>query len=169
VTAAPVSAACLHEFDFTPAVKQYGARNLVYIASLYDGTKCLSQGTALFAREKEINLPNPELHWDITQEGEQLVIALTANAFARFVWLQLECADTVFSDNFFDLPAGGTVRICCPIPPGWTLDQAKRALHVRSLADVLPARSTASDTIKHFLLGLKPASLFTRIIFNFIE
>ena len=88
---------------------------------------------------------------------------------ARFVWLRLEGADTVFSDNFFDLPAGGTVQICCPLPAGWTLTQAKRSLRVHSLADVLPAGSAASKTIKHFLLGLKPATLFSRIIFDFIE
>jgi hypothetical protein len=49
------------------------------------------------------------------------------------------------------------------------VEQAKHALRVRSLADVVPAGSKTSDQVKHILLGLKPASLITRIIFNFLE
>ena len=169
MTASPVSATCLREFDFARAVKKYGATHLVFTAGLYEGEQCLSQQTRLFAKEKEMNLPNPELHWDVTQEGQRLTIALTANAFARFVWLQLEGADTVFSDNFFDLPAGRKVQICCTLPASWTLEQAKRSLRVRSLADVVPVGSAVSDLVKHHLLGLKPANLFTRLIFNFVE
>ncbi|MCB0181635.1 MAG: hypothetical protein KDI62_25635, partial [Anaerolineae bacterium] len=67
------------------------------------------------------------------QQGDQLVIDLTAHALARFVEVSLEGADVVFSDNYFDLPAGRTVRLSCPLPPGWTIDQARAALTVRSL------------------------------------
>ena len=168
-TAFPLSATCLHEFDFAPAVKKYGAAHLLFTAELYNDDQRLDWRTALFAKEKDMTLPNPEIHWDMTQEGEHLVFALTANAFARFVWLQLEGAGPVFSDNFFDLPACWTVHIRCPLPAGWTVEQAKRALRVRSLSDVLPAGSKTSDKVKHLLLGLKPASLLTRIIFNFME
>jgi beta-mannosidase len=43
--------------------------------------------------------------------------------------------DVVFSDNYFDLPAGQTVTVTCPLPEGWTLEQARKALQVRSLYD----------------------------------
>jgi beta-mannosidase len=52
---------------------------------------------------------------------------------ARFVELELEGADVVFSDNYFDLPAGQPVTITCPLPEGWSLEQARAALRVRSL------------------------------------
>ena len=123
----------------------------------------------LFAREKDITFPNPELHWDVSQEGDELQISLTANAFARYIELRLDGVDVIFSDNYFDIPACGKIEIHCPLPNGWTMEQAKSALHVRSLADVVPAGSKIQDTIKHTLLGLKPASLITRIVFDFIE
>jgi hypothetical protein len=94
---------------------------------------------------------------------------LTANAFADFIELRLEGADPIFSDNFFGLPACGTVHIHCPLPDGWTLEQAERALCIHSLADVVAAGSKVGDARKHILLGLKPASLITRIIFSFIQ
>jgi beta-mannosidase len=169
VTAAPVHGSCVGEFDFSRAVKKHGAINLVFCSGLYEGGECLSRQTMLFAREKDISFPNPELHWDVSQEGDQLQISLTANAFARYIELRLDGADVIFSDNFFDIPACGKIEIHCPLPNGWTLEQAKSALHVRSLADVVPAGSKIQDTIKHTLLGLKPASLITRIVFNFIE
>jgi beta-mannosidase len=167
--ALPLSATCLHEFEFAKAVKKYGATRLVFTASLFNGEQCLSRQTMMFAQEKQIALPDPELHWTMAQEGDQLVIALTANAFARFVCLQLEGADIIFSDNFFDISACETTQVYCPLPAGWTLEKAKLALRVRSLADVVPSGSVVSDAMKRLLLGLKPASLFTRVIFNFVE
>jgi beta-mannosidase len=169
VSASPVSATFLSEFDFTRAVKKHGVTNLVFTAGLYENGHCLSRQTVLFAKEKEITLPNPELLWDVIQEDGRLLISIKANTFARYVELQLAGATPIFSDNFFDLPACGTVQIECPLPDGWTVEQARHALRVRSLADVVPAGTRASDRFKHMLLGLKPASLITRTIFNFIE
>ncbi len=165
----PVSASFLTEFDFTRAVKKHGAANLVFTAGIYESGQCLSRQTVLFTREKDIIFPNPELHWDVSQEDDYLLISLTANAFARHVELRLDDADVVFSDNYFDLQACETIPISCPLPDGWTMEQAKHALRVRSLADVVPAGSKTSDAWKHILLGLKPASLLTRIIFNFMD
>jgi beta-mannosidase len=169
LSSSPISATFLREFDFTRAVKKYGASHLVFTAGIFEGEKCLSRQTTLFAREKDISLPNPGLHWDMDQESGNLVITLAANSFARYVEIRLDGADTIFSDNFFDLSACQTVRIHCPLPEGWTMEQAIGSLRVRSLADVIPAGSRASDVRKHILLGLKPASLITRLIFNFIE
>jgi beta-mannosidase len=169
LTASPVSATLLNAFDFKRAVKKYGANHLILNVGLYEEGICLSRQTMLFAKEKDIALPNPEIHWDLTVEGPNLLIALTANAFAHYVELRLEGVDPIFSDNFFDLPACGTVQIHCPLPDGWTLEQAERALRVRSLADVIPAGSKGGDARRHILLGLKPTSLITRIIFSFME
>lgn len=169
VTAQPLLATRLREFDFAPALKTHGAAQLVFIAELHAGEKRLAWQTALFAPEKKIVFPNPELNWDIERDGEQLVITLTARALARFIWIRLEGADPVFSDNFFDLPSGWTIQVRCPMPVDWTIDQARHALRIRSLADVHPAGSVAEDKIRHILLGLKPASLLTRLLFNFME
>ncbi len=158
----PVSANFLTEFDFTRVVNKFGTTRLVFTAGLYENGHCVSRQTTLFATEKEISFPNPQLRWDMTQEENHLVIALTANTFARYVELRLDGADVVFSDNFFDLQACETIQINCPLPDGWTMEQAKLALRVRSLADVVPSGSKTSDAWKHILLGLKPASLINQ-------
>jgi beta-mannosidase len=43
--------------------------------------------------------------------------------------------DVVFNDNYFDLPAGQALTVTCPLPTGWTLEQARAAVRVRSLYD----------------------------------
>jgi len=43
--------------------------------------------------------------------------------------------DVIFSDNYFDVPAGRTVTITCPLPDGWSIVQAREKLKVRSLYD----------------------------------
>ena len=43
--------------------------------------------------------------------------------------------DVVFSDNYFDVPAGRSVVITCPMPTGWTAAQALQALQLRSVID----------------------------------
>ncbi|MDO9120575.1 MAG: glycoside hydrolase family 2 protein, partial [Anaerolineaceae bacterium] len=51
------------------------------------------------------------------------------------VELNLEGADGIFSDNYFDLPAGRKVTISVPLPSGWTTAQVESALKVRSVYD----------------------------------
>jgi beta-mannosidase len=58
-----------------------------------------------------------------------------ADTLARFVEVALNGVDAVFSDNYFDLPAGRSRTITTSLPAGWTLMQAQQALHVRSLYD----------------------------------
>ena len=56
-------------------------------------------------------------------------------SLARFVELALDGVDVVFSDNYFDIPAGVTVKVTAPLPPDWTLERARDALQVKSLID----------------------------------
>ncbi|MCB0068405.1 MAG: hypothetical protein KDD77_14680, partial [Caldilineaceae bacterium] len=58
-----------------------------------------------------------------------------ADTLARFVEVAFDGADAIFSDNYFDLPAGRSRTIAAPLPAGWTVEQATQALQVRSLYD----------------------------------
>jgi beta-mannosidase len=90
---------------------------------------------APFAANKHLELFDPQMQVEVGQQGDQLTVDLTSSSLARFVELSLEGQDVVFSDNYFDLPAGMVVRVTCPLPAGWSLTQARLALRTRSLAD----------------------------------
>ena len=68
-------------------------------------------------------------------ENGQLIIDLTSRSLALLVEISLTDADVVFSDNYFNLPVNRTTRISCPLPAGWTLDKARKALQLRSVYD----------------------------------
>jgi beta-mannosidase len=169
VTAAPLSVTGLRALDFSGSLRANGEARLVFVADLYEGEQRLAWQTVAFVPERKMSLPDPGLRWTVEQEDDQLTITLSSRSWARFVWLRMEGADIVFSDNFFDLPANWTVLVHCPVPAGWTVQQARDALRVRSLADVTPAGSAASDKLRHILAGLKPVSLLTRTVFRFLD
>jgi beta-mannosidase len=80
-------------------------------------------------------LTDPGLNVDVTLIDDTLTFNVSAKSLARFVELTLDGIDVVFSDNYFDVPAGTSTKVTAPLPSGWTLEQVKQALQVRSLID----------------------------------
>jgi beta-mannosidase len=60
---------------------------------------------------------------------------MISHSLALLVEASLEGSDVVFSDNYFNLPAGRTVQIYCPLPAGCTLSQAQKEIRIRSVFD----------------------------------
>jgi beta-mannosidase len=135
VTAAALAATAVRSLDFSRQIREENRRQVVFIAELWKGKKFLALQLATFAPNKHLELAAPQIDTRTSVAGQQLSIQLKASCLARFVVLELEGVDVVFSDNYFDLPAGQTVTVACPLPTGWTLEQARSAVRVRSLYD----------------------------------
>jgi beta-mannosidase len=141
VLAAPRADTHVRTLDFAdrvsedpPATLKTGnSRGVVFTAELWKGDRRAALNVATFVPNKHLTLTDPGLAVDVRQEGGQLVFEAKARSLARFVELALAGADGVFSDNYFDVPAGRSVAVTCPMPKGWTLEQARKALRVRSL------------------------------------
>jgi beta-mannosidase len=114
-------------------VSDDNCRQVIFIAELWQEDKRLALSLATFTPTKHLALVDPEITVTVSQEEKQLVFDLAAQSLARFVELKLEGIDAIFSDNYFDLPAGRTVRVSCPLPDGWTVDRARPALRLYSL------------------------------------
>ena len=125
----------VQSLDFAGRLTPEQRRATVLVAELWQGGERAQTAIATFAPSKHLALDNPQPGVEVAQDGEQMVIHLQAQSLARFVELALEGADVLFSDNYFDLPAGRSVSITCPLPDGWTAEQARQALRVRSLVD----------------------------------
>ena len=139
VVALPTATSLAGLHDLGPGVTPGTRRGLVVVAELWhDGTR-RSLACVPLVPDKHLELRDPGIGLrvaPVVQDGEnRLEIRATASSLARFVELTLDGADVVFSDNYFDLPAGREARVTCPVPTGWLDEQAAAALRVRSLFD----------------------------------
>ncbi len=116
-------------FDLT----EEQCRDTIMVANLIHDGNIVGTNIATFVPSKHLDLSEPGLKIKPRLEDDTLVIEVTAVSLARFVELAIEGKDVVFSDNYFDLPAGQSVAITAPMPTGMTLDEVKAALKVRSL------------------------------------
>ena len=53
-------------------------------------------------------------------DGKTLCVDVSARTLARFVELSIDGTDAVFSNNYFDIPAGTTVTVTASLPENWT-------------------------------------------------
>ena len=121
--------------DFSSQLTDDLVRDAVFIAELWQGGQRLTRQTAFFVPTKHLNLTDPAIQAKLNIEGGQIQIELASHSLARLVECTLEGADVVFSDNYFDLPAGRTVAITTPLPAGWTASRVQAAIIVRSIYD----------------------------------
>jgi beta-mannosidase len=131
----PVSSAPVSVLALSDQVDDANRRKVVLVYELWQGTERASLGVVPFVPSKHLALADPELAWKVSETPDGFEIEVTAQRLARFVWLALEGADVVFSDNYFDLPAGRAAVVAVAAPEGWSVTSVQAALRVRSLTD----------------------------------
>ncbi len=143
VRAARLAATQVKQLDFGDAVvadKMPGIlggnrRDMVFVCELHQRDEMIARSVATFVPNKHLALVDPGLSAEVTRKRDELTIELSASSLARFVDLSLEGTDVIFSDNYFDIPAGRSHIVTCPLPEGWSLRQARAALRMQSLRD----------------------------------
>lgn len=135
VSAPGQSSAPVTVVDALGMISEANRRKLILVYELWQGEQRLSLGIVSFVPSKYLELVDPELQVVCRLAGEQMEVELSAKSLARFVCLELPGADVVFSDNYFDLPAGRQMQVRFPLPHGWTPERAQREIRVKSLFD----------------------------------
>ncbi len=131
--------------NFETQIDPSNERSVVFVYECLEGDARLSLDVLSFVPSKHLALSDPCLASGVRETTDGFEIEITAEKLARFVWLALETADgasarsshhsVVFSDNFFDLPAGRSARVILPAIEGWDVGRLEAALRVRSLVD----------------------------------
>jgi beta-mannosidase len=149
VEAPPLGAVLVQTVNCADQVSDANRREVVLIAELRQGAQIVARQVVPFVPTKHLDLTDPATTAMLRREGDQVVVDVAARSLARLVEVALAGADVVFSDNYFDLPAGRLVTVAAPWPAGWTLDQARAALSIRSVYDSYahpaPARPRPGD------------------------
>jgi beta-mannosidase len=111
VTIAPLSAKNCAQLDFAELLDTFDPATSYLSFSLMRGANEISHGTATFVPAKDFKFLDPDISFTIEETNTAFEIRLTSKAYARFVALDLESEDCIFSDNFFDLSAGSDNRV----------------------------------------------------------
>lgn len=119
-------------YDFSTIVSPENQRKVVFVAEMWQDGSLIARNVTPFVANKHLELRKPGLKVQFRAEGQTLYVEVSARHLARFVELSIEGEDAVFSDNYFDIPAGATVTVSAPLPQNWTADST---VHARSLYD----------------------------------
>ena len=135
IHAAPLATTPVSQLDFADRVTDENRRELLVVCELWQNDQQMALTVTPLVPDKHLRLEEAQIEVQLQAAGAKLVILLRARTLARFVELSFKDTDVVFSDNYFDLPAHASRAVTCSMPEGWTLDQARQALRIRSLAD----------------------------------
>ena len=119
-------------YDFSTLVSVENQRKVVFVAEMWQDGRRISQSVTPFVANKHLELHNPEVKVHSHVDGKSLCVDVSAIHLARFVELSIDGTDSVFSDNYFDVPAGTTVTVNTHLPENWT---ARSTVHAKSLYD----------------------------------
>jgi beta-mannosidase len=144
VEVAPQLAAQACKLDFSDRLSDENLRNLIFIAELWQADRFVARQIAYFVPIKHLSLTDPAINVNVQSQDGDLIVELSSRSLAPLVEVSLEGAEVVFSDNYFNLPAGRPVQITCPLPEGWTLSKAQKAIRTCSVYDSYAHRALES-------------------------
>jgi beta-mannosidase len=114
-------------------------RGVVLYCELNVGGQTVSTNSYFFRPFKELNMSAPQITTDVTNTRDGYVVRLTADKYARAVYLDAPGVEGAFVDNYFDLPPGKTAQIVFKPSRATTLADLRAKLRVRSIVDAFPA------------------------------
>ena len=106
--------------DFAALVNAENQKKVVFVAEMWQEGQLSARSVTPFVANKHLELREPGLNVKTRIEGQVLFVDVSTTSLARFVELSLDGADPVFSDNYFDLPAGAAMTVTCALPAGWS-------------------------------------------------
>lgn len=164
----PVSASRVTVLRFANILHKHHKNTVVLYAKLFSNEKLLDEKNWLLVPDRKAKLPKPAIMaaFRAGERGE-VEVTLRSAVFARYVYLEAEGV-SLYSDNFFDIPGGGEKKIVAMLPEGMRVEDFRKRLKVRSLADVKPYGSRLTDRLTRFSMYFRKANFFSWLIFKFI-
>ena len=109
----------LASLDFADDLKGEALRRTVLVHELLVDGKPSGVGLTPFVPSKHLELPDPAINIEVESGGDGRYLCVSAARTARFVCLSVPGKDVLFSQNYFDLPAGrrASVKIESDIDP----------------------------------------------------
>lgn len=95
------------EVNTAPWLTGKAQRQSVYLAyQVWSGGEMVYDSTLLFAKPKHFRFEDPHIRLTAREEADSFVLTLTAEKYAKYVWLESADFDFVADDNCVDLLPG---------------------------------------------------------------
>ena len=138
--AGPLSSGVFCSLDFAGLLADKALQRRTYLEyGLYSGALCIGGGTVLFAMAKHFEFLDPHLAVRVRDAGEEFRVEVFAQAYAKYVGLDLSDADCIFSDNYFDMTAGESKLVTVKksdLSRAMTAEEFIEGLNARSIYDL---------------------------------
>jgi beta-mannosidase len=111
------------------------AREVFLLTEVLMGGKTVSSNPHFFGAYKDLVLPSPQIKTEVVPVRGGFKVAVSADKFARAVYLSAPNHNGFFVDNYFDLLPGRTVEVEFRTGGKIALTDFRAALKARSMAD----------------------------------
>ncbi|MHB8129214.1 MAG: beta-mannosidase [Mobilitalea sp.] len=156
------------DIAFTKSLKGCNKNNAVLIVSLYEQEKVIFEQTRLIVPDKNALLKDPQITKKLKVEGNKGILSLSAEKFARYVYVEIEGIDTPLSDNYFDIRSGKDYTITFDIPQNIIPVELESRIKVKSLAEIPYKGNRLNDKRLRMMMRLHKDNFLAWIIFKFI-
>ena len=154
--------------DLKKLLKKHSMKNCYMFATAYDTQgDVVCEETLPLTDENKANLPKAKLDLSVEQIGNNAMLTITTDSYARFVELRLKGYSTMLSDNYFDMMPNQVKTVTFEIPQGEDIERVKNLLSIRSLVDVPRKYSSARDRLTKLSIFLKPINIANYIARTF--
>ena len=167
IMVAPTSSQRIALLDVKKQLKQC-KDNCVLVAKLLDNDNLLSEKTALFVPEKNLDLPKDKIKLETEFKNGLAFVSVSSTAYKRFVQLQLQDSVKPFSDNYFDLLPNEVKTVIVEIPDGMSAREFAEKLSVRSLAEIEKTFSPAHDFFLRQKIRFNPINIGQYIAYSIV-
>jgi beta-mannosidase len=110
-------------------------KGVFLLAELLVDGKTVSRNEHFFQPYKDLTLPRPQINVEVLAARDGFRVTLSADKFARAVYLSAPGYPGFFSDNYFDLIPGRKVEVGFRPRAGITLSDFRKKLKIRSMID----------------------------------
>jgi len=132
------------------------------------GSETVDQKNWLLVPDKKAALPAVKCEVQCAVDNGIATVTLTSDAYARYLCLEADGVTAPWSDNFFDLTAGESYAVTVRIPDGMDTAALRKALRVRTLADVRAKNSAWKDRLLRLAMVLKENNWITWLLFKIL-
>ncbi|MCR4440033.1 MAG: hypothetical protein QHJ34_11405 [bacterium] len=139
VIAQPQSSKVVWQAPVSELLSGHDPKGVFLHCALVEGEQPVSSNLHFFVPPKERKLPRPQLSLRCEEGDQHFIVLVGSDVLARHVYLSTAEADGFFSDNFFDVLPGETVRVSFTPRGPLGLEEFKQQLRAVSLVDAFEA------------------------------